>query len=90
MKEHHKEALIRFGQRLAKLRKERGLSQEGLALKSGISRSYLGGVERGQRNISLVTIQRLAKTLEITLSHLMDYRTTDAEAKATRPPDTSG
>ena len=45
-----------FGSNLAKLRKEIGLSQEQLALESGIARSYLGGVERGQRNIAIVNI----------------------------------
>ena len=43
-----------FGQRLAAVRKERGWSQEQLALESGVARSYLSGVERGQRNISLI------------------------------------
>ncbi|WP_149196673.1 helix-turn-helix domain-containing protein [Luteimonas suaedae] len=42
------------GQRLAEVRKAKGLSQESLALESGLSRSYLGGVERGQRNIALL------------------------------------
>lgn len=62
-----------FGLRLATLRKQLGYSQEGLALESGIARSYLGGVERGQRNISLVNICRLAKTLKISPAVLMDF-----------------
>jgi transcriptional regulator with XRE-family HTH domain len=55
------------------LRKERGWSQEQLALQSGLARSYLGGVERGQRNIALENIVRLAKTLELRPSVLMDF-----------------
>ena len=55
------------------LRKERGWSQEQLALQSGLARSYLGGVERGQRNIALENIFRLAKTLELRPSVLMDF-----------------
>jgi len=55
------------------LRKDRGLSQEQLALQSGLARSYLGGVERGQRNIALENIVRLAKTLELRPSVLMDF-----------------
>lgn len=47
---------ILFGQRVAYLRKQIGWSQEKLALESNIARSYLGGVERGQRNIALVNI----------------------------------
>jgi len=62
-----------FGRRLATLRKAKGWSQEQLALHSGLARSYLGGVERGQRNIALENIVKLAHTLEITPSGLMDF-----------------
>lgn len=55
------------------LRKEKGWSQEQLALLSGMARSYVGGVERGQRNIALENIVKLAKTLGITPSGLMDF-----------------
>ena len=58
-----KDPRILFGKRLAVLRKERGWSQEQLALESGLARSYLGGIERGQRNIALLNIVRLADTL---------------------------
>lgn len=54
-----------FGKRLTALRKARGWSQEQLSLESGLARSYLGGVERGQRNISLVNIYRLAESLAL-------------------------
>lgn len=62
--------LQNFGRRLALLRKERGWSQERLALESGLARSYLGGVERGQRNIALLNILRLARSLECEPSEL--------------------
>lgn len=62
-----------FGNRLADLRKERGWSQERLALESGLARSYLGGVERGQRNISLLNICRLATTLSIPAAKLLEF-----------------
>lgn len=55
------------------LRKEKGWSQEQLALHSGLARSYLGGVERRQRNIALENIVKLARTLEIKPSGLMDF-----------------
>lgn len=55
------------------LRKAKGWSQEQLALHSGLARSYLGGVERGQRNIALENIVKLADTLEISPSGLMDF-----------------
>lgn len=62
-----------FGSRLVKLRKERGWSQEELALESGIARSYLGGVERGQRNIAIVNICKLAEALKIEPSELLRF-----------------
>jgi len=64
---------IRFGKQLAACRKARGWSQEKLALESGIARSYLGGVERGKRNIALLNICRLADTLGIPPTELMAF-----------------
>ena len=53
-------------------RVEKGWSQERLALESGLARSYLGGVERGQRNIALLNIYKLAEALAVTPGSLMD------------------
>lgn len=64
---------VLFGRQLAKLRRERGWSQEKLALESGLARSYLGGVERGQRNIALVNICRLAETLGLPPGRLLEF-----------------
>ncbi|HEV6963767.1 helix-turn-helix transcriptional regulator [Roseateles sp.] len=61
-----------FGRQLATLRKQVGLSQEALALESGLARSYLGGVERGQRNIALLNICRLAVALSVPPSKLLE------------------
>lgn len=63
---------ILFGKRLAKIRKELGWSQEGLAIESGLARSYLSGIERGKRNVALVNIYKLAETLKIPVKELMD------------------
>lgn len=65
--------LFRFGVHLAALRKKKGWSQERLALESGLARSYLGGVERGDRNIALLNILRLAIALECPPSDLLAF-----------------
>lgn len=62
-----------FGRRLAQLRKQKDWSQEKLALESGIARSYLGGVERGQRNIALLNICKLARALEVSEWELLKF-----------------
>ena len=54
-----------FGKRLRSIRKSRGLSQETLAHACGLDRTYVGGVERGERNISLINIHRIATALGI-------------------------
>jgi transcriptional regulator with XRE-family HTH domain len=63
---------VLFGRRLAQVRKLKGWSQEKLALESGIARSYLGGVERGQRNVALLNICKLAQTLEVPVGYLFE------------------
>jgi len=55
-----------FGDRLRELRKAAGLSQEALALACELDRTYVGGVERGERNPSLINIHRIAKALGVT------------------------
>lgn len=63
---------IRFGENLRKLRLERGLTQEKLAELSGLHRNYIGGVERGERNIALTNIVKLARSLDLVAADLMD------------------
>lgn len=64
--------LIRFGRRLRVLRKAAGFSQEGFALECELDRSYVGAVERGERNLSLRNLYQMAKKLNVTLSALFD------------------
>lgn len=57
-----------FGSAIRELRQGLGISQEDLALRAGLSRSYFSGVERGVRNIGLVNIAKVAQALDVTPS----------------------
>jgi transcriptional regulator with XRE-family HTH domain len=59
-----------FGLRVRQLRMERGWSQEAFADLCGLHRTYIGSIERGEQNISLVNIEKLAATLGISLAQL--------------------
>ena len=63
--------LIRFGQRVRSLRQDQGYSQESFAAECGLDRTYMGGIERGERNLALRNIEIIAQTLRISLSDLM-------------------
>jgi transcriptional regulator with XRE-family HTH domain len=60
-----------FAANLRRERKMRGLSQEALAALAGLHRTYVGSVERGERNISLENIERLARALKIDPADLL-------------------
>ena len=62
--------LLQFGQRIRDLRKKRDLSQEELADKAGLHRTYIGMIERAEKNITLLNIQKIALALEITICDL--------------------
>ena len=59
-----------LGKRIVYLRKQKGLSQEDLALEAGINKNYLSDLERGRRNPSLLIIEKIAIALEIDLETL--------------------
>ena len=65
-----KEIKLRFGNRLRKLRVDRKLSQEDLAHLSLLDRTYIGSIERGERNISLVNIIKISNALGISPKEL--------------------
>lgn len=71
MRGNAKAVKSRFGNRVRALRSARGWSQEDLAFRSGLDRSYIGGVERGARNVSLVNIHKIAAALETTPAELL-------------------
>ena len=61
---------VDFGNRIKKLRKEKGLSQEKFALSIDMDRTYYASVEKGKRNISIINIEKIAKGLEVNLETL--------------------
>ncbi len=63
--------LVRLGENLRKVREQRGLSQEELAFKAGVHRTYVGGVERGEYNVTVLTLRRFAHALGITLQQAL-------------------
>lgn len=61
----------KFGNRVRELRIAQGFSQEVLAQKSGLHRTYIGGIERGERNISLINIEKIAIALDLPLTDMV-------------------
>lgn len=62
---------ISFGERLRELRQQLGISQEALAARAGLDRTYISGCERGQRNVSLLNIHKISAALEASPSELL-------------------
>jgi len=62
---------ILFGKELRKLRKARGWSQEELAARCDLDRTYIGGIERGERNVALLNIYKIAEAIELHPSKLL-------------------
>jgi transcriptional regulator with XRE-family HTH domain len=61
----------RFGRAVRQKRHKLGVSQEAFADLCGLDRTYIGGIERGERNVALVNIEKVAKALKLSLSELM-------------------
>jgi len=61
---------IRFGRAVRARRQKLGVSQEEFADVCELDRTYLGGIERGERNLSLINIEKIARTLEVSLAEL--------------------
>lgn len=60
----------KFGKRLRELRKKMEISQEELGFRAGLHRTYIGSIERGEQNVSVDNIHKLAKALKIKVSEL--------------------
>ncbi len=66
--------LSAFGQRVLEIRKEKGFTQETLALAAGLDRTYIGSVERGERNVSLLKFYKIAEALNASAGELLKSR----------------
>ena len=61
-----------FGKSVKKIRQDQGLSQEALALKADLDRTYIPSIEKGERNVSITVIEKIAKALEVKISVLFN------------------
>ena len=68
----NQEVIKAFGDRIKCLRKNKGISQEELSFQTGFHRTYIGMIERGERNISLSNIAVFAKAFKMNISELLD------------------
>ena len=70
-----KELLKKVGERIRHFRAKVGLSQERLSFESNLDRTYVGSVERGERNIAIINLSKLAKALNVSISELLEIET---------------
>lgn len=70
--ENRNEILIHFGKTIQSMRKDRNLSQEMLAEKAGLHRTYIGMIERAEKNVTLINIQKIATALGVTIKDLFE------------------
>jgi transcriptional regulator with XRE-family HTH domain len=70
---HEQELLNQLGKTIRKYREEKGLSQEKLGFKSELDRTYIGSVERGERNIAAINLIKIANALEIHVSNFFEW-----------------
>lgn len=66
------EQLRRFGLNVRRLRQAQGLSQESLASLAGLHRTYVGGIERGERNVTITNVIKLARALDVEPARLLE------------------
>ena len=71
------EFLVQVGRTIKFVRLDKSMSQESLAWESGLDRSYLGGIERGEHNFSLVNLKKIANALNVTPAFLVENQITE-------------
>lgn len=64
---------VKVGNRIKELRNKLGISQEELGFRSGVHRTYIASLEVGKRNISIATLEKIVKALEVSLSEFFDF-----------------
>jgi len=70
-KKAESEAQLQLGERVRQLREARGWSQEGFAHEGGLGRSFAGAIERGEKDVRLSTLLKVARTLGVSLAQLL-------------------
>ena len=68
-----KSILVKFGKKVRLERSKQGLSQEELAAKASVHRTYIGMIERAEKNVTLVNIEKIAMALGISISELINF-----------------
>lgn len=63
--------LITFGNKVREIRKDKNISQEELAFKANLHRTYIGMIERAEKNITLINIEKIAKALDVDIKKLL-------------------
>lgn len=66
--------LVKFGERVRFFRKQKGLSQEQLAFKADLHRTYIGMIERAEKNITLINIEKIAIALDVSITELFSNK----------------
>lgn len=67
-----KPILVKFGKRVRTIRTEQGISQERLGEIAGVHRTYVGMIERGEKNITLTNIEKISKALRVPIKSLLE------------------
>ena len=71
--------LIEFGNKVREFRKEKGYSQEELAYRSGLHRTYIGMIERAEKNITLINIEKIANALEMNIYNFFQVNNNESK-----------